>query len=383
MAPVSDGKIVTTLFDRYLIGRFLHVVLIGYFATFGLYVVIDGFTNVDNFQERVPDGDAMKILASMAEHYTYQSSLFLGLVGPILTVLGVMVVLFNLQRNSELYPILAAGIPTYRLAVPLLIGAIGVNALLVLNQELIIPRIVHQLQKPRGMDESSGQNVESIYDHKTRILIAGKKLFFADRKMNEAEFTLPYPFVAGEFTTLKAPEAYFRQGNDQQPTGWLLKNVQPRFDGLKLSPHGQGIVRSVENADDVFVVTDVSFDQLNNRDFTYRLLSTPQLMKRIRNPSYSPISARNKTLHLHERLTGPLTNLIAVLMAVPLVVRKEGSGLVTNMATAAGILGLIFALNQSCLYLGKANLIGSDLAVWIPVIVTGTLASWMSGLVQT
>jgi len=39
-----------TTFDRYLLRRFWHVFGIGFFATVGLYVVFDGFTNVDAFQ---------------------------------------------------------------------------------------------------------------------------------------------------------------------------------------------------------------------------------------------------------------------------------------------------------------------------------------------
>ena len=40
-----------TIFDRYLLGRFTWVFVVLFVTTFGLFVVIDGFTNVDAFQE--------------------------------------------------------------------------------------------------------------------------------------------------------------------------------------------------------------------------------------------------------------------------------------------------------------------------------------------
>ncbi len=40
-----------TTFDRYLIARYLQIFVILYLSVFGLFVVIDGFSNVDEFQD--------------------------------------------------------------------------------------------------------------------------------------------------------------------------------------------------------------------------------------------------------------------------------------------------------------------------------------------
>ena len=39
-----------TTFDRYLLGRLLHTFIVFLVATYGLYIVIDLFTNIDAFQ---------------------------------------------------------------------------------------------------------------------------------------------------------------------------------------------------------------------------------------------------------------------------------------------------------------------------------------------
>ena len=99
-----------TLFDRYLLQRFLSVFMIMFVSTFGLFMVIDGFTNVDEFQSG--GVGAAGAIQRMSRYYLLQSSVFFEMVGPILAVVTVMVVFALLQKNSEVHPILAAGIPT-------------------------------------------------------------------------------------------------------------------------------------------------------------------------------------------------------------------------------------------------------------------------------
>ena len=69
-----------TTFDRYLLQRFSHVFLLLLVAMYGLFVVIDGFTNVDGFQQG--ETRAWDVLARMADYYLYQSSLFFDTIGP-------------------------------------------------------------------------------------------------------------------------------------------------------------------------------------------------------------------------------------------------------------------------------------------------------------
>jgi hypothetical protein len=139
-----------TTFDRYLLYKYLHVYVILFVTLFGLFVVIDGFSNVDGFQQ---DGqNTLEVLTKMASYYAYQSSLFFDMIGSILSAIAVLIVFSLLQRHSEIHPILAAGIPTFRLLVPVLSGTLMVNTVLVANQELVIPRISH-MSGTRGVSE--------------------------------------------------------------------------------------------------------------------------------------------------------------------------------------------------------------------------------------
>ena len=374
---------MTTTFDRYLLRRFLHVFGVSFLTTFGLFVVIDAFTNIDGFQERTVGQGYGALFYRIAKYYTYQASPFFDLAGPILTVVAAMVVFAMLQKNSEIHPILSAGIPTYRLVIPLLLGAFAINVLLTVNQELIIPAIAEDLRAPRGLDESTPHNVEPVCDHASGIAIYGEELFLDRRVIRQASFVLPVPGLVDDLTTLRCSEAVYRKHSVGHPSGWLLTDVRPRFHEIPLTKTGQKLVLPTDDPDGVFVVSDVSLDQLHQRNMSYRFLATSELMRRIQSPAFGLMSLRGLSLHFHERLTRPLLNLIAVLITVPFVVRKGSDSLVANMALCTTVLGALFILAQGTLYLGRVNLMAVELAAWFPIIVGGTFCVWASDRVQT
>ncbi len=170
---------------------------------------------------------------------------------------------------------------------------------------------------------------------------------------------------------------------EKRPAGWLLKDVEPSFGSLSLTDDGRQCVFSSPDGKDVFVATDVTVDQLYNRSASYKYLSTASLVRRIQNPVLGRASTRSQKKHLHERLTKPLLILISVLVTIPLTLRRESRGLLLNMATCTGVLGTLFLLTQSSIYLERLGGVSFDMAAWIPVVVSGVCGAWVSGLVQT
>ncbi|MBC7818542.1 MAG: LptF/LptG family permease, partial [Planctomycetaceae bacterium] len=216
---LGNGFAVTTI-DRYLLGRFWHVFGIGYVATVGLFVVFDGFTNIDAFQDRAGGASSLIVLGRMAEFYGYQSLVMFEMVGPILTVIATMVVFSLLLKNRELHPILSAGVPAARLVVPMLIGTLAVNGLLMLNQEVLLPAVADELLKPIG---TSGQDTQRVYvrrDFSSHIEISGEGLILTEQKLLRPEFLLPAPEINSEITTLRAEHAIYHRKSKQRLAGW-------------------------------------------------------------------------------------------------------------------------------------------------------------------
>ena len=372
-------------YDRYLLRSFLYVFAVCLISTLGLFVVIDLCENLDAFLAKNGDRGTGMLLWTIGECYAFQSIFFLDRAGPSLTVVSVMVVLVLLQRSGELHPLLSAGIPMYRVLAPLIVGSAAFSALFTLNQEFVVPQIAHAAFEQRGDAGSTKHHVESMTDHSTRISIDGQSVRLADRSIEQAVFVLPAPTLVTEITILEAAEAKFYPAKGSLPAGWLLRGVQPIPSEIerRLTDRGRELVRIRPNSPHAFVATSVTCDQLFKRNSSFSLLSTPELIDRIRSPAMGLVSVHRLVLHLHSRLVQPLLNLIAVLIAIPLMVRRESPGLVADSALCGFVLALVFGLTQASQVLGASQVVPADLAAWIPVVLGGTIAAWLSGVIQS
>lgn len=368
--------------DRYLLSRYFYVFAVFFTAAMGLFIIADGFTNLDDFQHRAGDGGTRALLASMGQHYLYQSSRIFSLAGPTLAVMSAMCVMALTLKHGEINPLLAAGVPLYRVAMPLVIGVVAINALLAINEELIIPRIATHLQTKHGDSGADAQDFEPTYDETTLILISGSELVPNTGTIKEAKFLLPKSLVA-EATFVRADEAVYQAERRGRPAGWLLKKARPRVNELRILPQGEQIVQAQATPDELFIRSPMTFDQLYNRSTGYRYLSTLDLVWRIRNPSAGDATRRAQVLHFHERLTRPLLTLVGVFLVIPLVARRDKLSLVSNVAMCMVAVGGVYAGAQALLLIGQTGWISPVACAWLPLISGGSLGAWLSPIART
>ena len=138
---------------------------------------------------------------------------------------------------------------------------------------------------------------------------------------------------------LKAEKATFISETEQHGSGWLLQNMTGVLETELLTEEGRKRMIPSSNGRDVFIVSEVSFDQLYNRGRNLKLLSSMQLIQRIQNPATGPMPVRGQSLALHARITRPLLCLLNIAIALPLVMRKESHSLITNMVICAAYWG--------------------------------------------
>lgn len=369
-----------TTFDRYLLRRYWHVFIVGYVALFGLYFVIDVFTNVTDFLD--DSQGALSVIATVAQYYSYRACYFFGLIGGTLEVVAAMVALILMQKYGELNPVLSAGISTFRLIRTLMFGCILVNVLIVANQELVIPRIAMHLQVDAGQKADFTGEIVPQKDFETDLLIAGKRLNLRERKIEGPQFVLTFPKLSQSLTTISAREAIPYERKNRQ-IGWLLKGAEVRYDDLQLTKLGERKIRPGRAPDELLIRTDVGFDRLYSGDSHYEFLGTLELMRRLQNPSFNVRSLRSQNLYLQSRVTKFILNIVVVWVGVPFVVRKESTSLLTNLAICSGVLGTMMGVNELFTYLGRINVLSVELAVWSPIILWGTAAAWFTGFVRT
>ena len=174
------------ILDRYIAKNFLIGYAIAFCVLIGLRVVIDLFIGLDEFVENLDKEGLSNVVKYVAEYYAMQMSLYFKDFASMITVVAAAFSLGRLIRNNELIALMASGISLKRVAVPILFLSLFFAGLLVIDQELIIPRISHKLVKSK--DDVPGQERYDVW------FIADKKgsLFYSDAyDVNSSSLELP------------------------------------------------------------------------------------------------------------------------------------------------------------------------------------------------
>ena len=203
---------------------FLKAYVICYVSLVGLYIVIDAFSNLDEFSKRA-DG-VVEISLVMARFYLIHQCLFFD---QLCGVIGMMAAIFTvtfMQRNNEQLAMLAAGISTHRAIRPVMLSSIVVCGISMANQELIMPRLSEELAKTHDDDGQGAVHVTGRYDSRN-IYIHGVDADRASRTLVPFWSTIPKS-VFGSIRDIKGQQAtYIPPDHPTAPLkgGWLVRKA--------------------------------------------------------------------------------------------------------------------------------------------------------------
>jgi lipopolysaccharide export system permease protein len=127
-----------TILDRYLLRLYVKVLVVSFVSLAGLYVVIDGFNNLDEFLsygKRHAAGTA----GVLVEYYGPRLLQFFDQVAGLLAMLASVFVLTVLSRANELTAILAAGVSPARVLQPLVAASLLVAGVGAANRGVGLP----------------------------------------------------------------------------------------------------------------------------------------------------------------------------------------------------------------------------------------------------
>ncbi len=132
----------------------------------------------------------------------------------------------------------------------------------------------------------------------------------------------------------------------------------------------------IENADECFVVSDVTFDQLTSSSTMRRHASSWELIGALRNPSLD--YGADVRVAVHARMMQPFLDLTLLFLALPLVLTGENR----NIFVATGICLLVvsgfFVVILVSHALGTYGLAKPHFAAWCPLIIFVPLAFVLS-----
>jgi len=129
--------------DRYIVRTFLTTAFLFLVAMMMLRIVLDLFTEMDEFTEQ--SGSFLAVLGDIWEYYAYQSLVYFIELGGLMIVASAGFSLARMNHTNELTAMLASGVSLHRVVLPIIICSMLMGGVIILDQELLVPRFAHLL----------------------------------------------------------------------------------------------------------------------------------------------------------------------------------------------------------------------------------------------
>jgi lipopolysaccharide export system permease protein len=352
---------IVKLIDRQMIRGYFKSYIICLTSLLSLYVVVDLFTNLDDFTSH--NQGLWESLLRIFTYYAYRLAKIFDQLCEAIVLLAAMFTVAWMQRNNEQVPLLSAGVSTRRIVFPVLLSAFFMLGLTVVNQELIIPRIADKLALDRDDPEGEkSMTVHSAYDSNC-IHITGERA--ARQKLTVAGFyaTILDP-QGGQLFHLSAKEAHYVPGPGPRQGGWELVGATPTE-----VPAIPGILEPRDVGRYFLHTRDVDFDAVTHNPNWFIMASTPQLYAELQRPESTRLASM--AVLFHTRLTRPILGMVLVLLGLSVILRDQNRNVIISSGMCLVLCGVFFAACYACKMLGDNEYLNPALAAWMPVLFFG------------
>jgi lipopolysaccharide export system permease protein len=366
------------ILDRYIAKNFLYGYFISLFVMLGLFLTVDLFLNLDEFAEYLEStnpatGQAYsygEVGLLVMRYYAVRCCLWYRDLAGMVMVIAAVFSLTRMTRNNELIAVMASGVSLKRILAPILFLSLLLSGLMVLDQELVIPKLSHELT--RSHDDMME---ESVYD----LWFAGddKGSLISTGRYEEKTQTLYDPLIILREKIAGREEVYRVTGKiqaaeavyDAQRRGWVLTEGQL----LRLPVAGQA-VSSQRPSPVTFYPSNLTATDIpiRRREGFKELLSLRQLTELERNAGARKTDLAELALQKNSRITDPIINLIMLMVALPVLVCRDPK----SMKTAIGISFLTtascFVLVFVCKLFATEIIFGQirpALWTWLPIFI--------------
>lgn len=371
------------ILHRYLLRQFVQIFVICFCSLDGLYIVIDAFSNLEEFVS-YGDKHGGGTMMLMGRYYAYRSLSFFDMTSAIVALMAAMFTLALFQRYNEMTALLAAGIPKWRIVKPVVFAVIAVSLGAAASREMLIPRIRDQLSG--DAHDLGGERAKELHprlDDSTDILIRGQQTVAKDRSIREPNFLLP-PTLNSPFKQLQAASAYYQPAAGDRPAGYLFKGMtQPRDLAKRssLSLNGAPVVLTPKDyswlkSDECFVASDVTFELLIGSDNWRQYGSLMELVRGLHRQSLG--MGADVAVSIHARLLQPICDVTLLFLGLPLILRRGNPNIFLAIGLCVSVVVAFMLGLLGAQYLGASYLISPSLAAWLPVMVFIPLAAGMS-----
>jgi lipopolysaccharide export system permease protein len=372
------------ILDRYVLFSFLRNYLIALVVLIGMFIVLD---MIFNFDELVVlrghiasggPGSAFALAMAIADYYFFQSFLIFVYLSGIIPVVAAGFTLIRMTRFNELSAILAAGVPLLRVAAPIVIAAVVLNVLLIVDQEVLIPSIVHKLTRKHDklhLAEARSFRIEMIEDEEGNLLTASRYTPMTAEGltvMREVDVIerddelLPSGHITADRAEWDAGEHAWRLTNGRRVEGLRPEQRRSREEPVEY-------YRSNITPDEIALWK--SADSVN-------LLSTSRINELLqRRASYGAVELQRVK---HSRVTQWMMNVILLLLAIPALLARTPQDLKHSIFKCLALMGLAMGSVFLTYQIAGRPPPGPEwvdpwpaIWAWVPILVFGPLSIYL------
>jgi lipopolysaccharide export LptBFGC system permease protein LptF len=367
------------IIDRHIMRRFLENFAVLFSLLFVFASSIDVILQLERYLAAArsaagAEGGALAGAASFVRivlnfHGPRVFQLYTYLVG--LVSIGAMgFTLAHMHRHRELVAVMASGVSLYRLVMPFVIAAFGLNAIQLLNQELILPRVAPLLIRRHG---DLGRS--SVTAFEVPFTSDGAGTLFQSPSFDPRTRTLRAPLILERDelgrTVRRITAASARW--DESVAAWRLE------EGLALR-QGTGAVAGGPTAGDAaravpvarepveLVASDLTPHALTMRRYRQyaSMLNLRQIGQLLDTPGV--VDADSLRRYRYSRFASVLVNLLVLAVTLPFFLLREPASLLRQslLCAATALPAMLMAL---LLMTVKLPGISPALGVFLPVLV--------------
>ncbi len=351
-----------TILDRYLLRKYLAVLIFALFAFVCIFVIVDGIEKLDTYLDKqVPYGVIFKL-------YLYYMPYIITLTLPVAMLLSSLFSIGTMARQNEIVAQISSGLSLYRILAPVFLLAFIISLGALYFGETVVPRasaarsqlIDNHLEKQREVWRKRVNNVYMRDDQERRI-----SMRWFDTVRN-----IGYKVNIRRFAGLELELHIYANRMEWQDSSWVL------FEGVERSfDQGNESVRT-------FDAMKLANENLKPADFG-KILKKPEEMSYGELRSFIDEVERNGgnpnnwLVDLYLKIAIPFANFIIVLFGAPLSSPKRRSGSATGFGISLAICFVYFGIVKTTQSMGQNGLLPPLVAAWSANVLFLLAGAWV------
>jgi LPS export ABC transporter permease LptG len=294
----------------------------------------------------------------------------------MMALIAVLGTIGALTRTSELTVMRACGVSLYRVAVPLLVLAVGWSGVMFLVQERVLAKYNNKAEELSATIRGNRPRAIEVANRNWLAGRDGRLYYYAAYQVQRRELysvsvfeTAPNPYRLVGHTFANHALAAGITGTWRAENGWAQQ-----FSGPSSS------VRESFSSRPLQMATPIDFGTApeDSRSMTFG-----ELRAYIARLGAGGLSVADQRVNLHRKIAYPLVTLIMTVLGVPFAVTTGRRGALYGIGLAFALAIAYWLIAAVSAAMGIAAVLPAPLAAWAPNIVFLAGAAYMTLTVRT